>query len=411
MSHRLPSLDVFRGATVAAMLLVNNPGHWGEATQFAQLRHAPWNGLTFTDLIFPFFLFAVGISLVLSFERRLQEGENRRRLLRHVLSRSAILVGLGLVQNRFGILLSGGLSSPHALLDARIPSVLFRIGLVYFLASLVQLYLPRWRSMFALSLVLLLGYGLLLTRVSIPGFGMPDLSIPLRASDGSYHAVYSNLCAYVDTRVFGIHCLLHVSDPKTGVLLWAFDPEGLVSTLGAVVTSLLGVATGRALLASIHGEEGAKDGALPPFLLRWILSSCCLIALGVLSRHWIDWNKRLWTPSYVVATAGAALLVFALLRAWLDRRGPVKLVQPFVWYGRNAITAFFFSSLLATASVYLRVPFGSHTGQAIKRFLYEQYFASWAGPLWGSLLYALGVVVLWAVICGELHRRRRYWKI
>jgi predicted acyltransferase len=86
-------------------------------------------------------------------------------------------------------------------------------------------------------------------------------------------------------------------------------------------------------------------------------------------------------------------------------------VQPFVWYGRNAITAFFFSSLLATASVYLRVPLGPHAGQAIKRFLYQQLFASWAGPLWGSLLYAIGVVVLWALICGELHRRRKYWKI
>ncbi|HKI84641.1 MAG TPA: DUF5009 domain-containing protein, partial [Candidatus Krumholzibacteria bacterium] len=391
MSRRLPSLDVFRGATVAAMLLVNNPGHWGEATQFAQLRHADWNGLTFTDLIFPFFLFAVGISLVLSFERRLREGADRRSLLRHVLSRSAILVGLGLVQNRFGILLAGGLLSPHALLDARIPSVLFRIGLVFFLASLVQLYLPRWRSLLALSFVLLLGYGLLLTRVSIPGFGMPDLALPLRASDGSYHAVFSNLCAYVDTKVFGIRCLLHVSDPETGALLWAFDPEGLVSTLGAVVTALLGVATGRALLASMRGEREATGPAPAWFLPRWILFALFLVALGILSRHWIDWNKRLWTPSYVLATAGAALLFFTLLRAWLDGRGPTKLVQPLVWYGRNAITAFFFSSLLATASVYLHVPFGPHSGQLIKRFLYEQLFASWSGPLWGSLLYALGV--------------------
>ncbi len=273
MSRRLSSLDVFRGATVAAMLLVNNPGRWGESTQFTQLRHAPWNGLTFTDLIFPFFLFAVGVSLVLSFDRRLQEGASRRELLRHVLSRSAILAGLGLVQNRFGVLLSGGLLSPHAILDARIPSVLFRIGLVFLLASLVHLFVTRRRTLVMLSLAVLVGYGLLLTRVAIPGFGPPDLALPLRASDGSYHAVFSNLCAYVDTKVFGIHCLHHLSDPSSGALLWAFDPEGLLSTLGAVVTTLLGVLTGRALLSS------------PRAIWRWVLFALFLLSLGILSRQ------------------------------------------------------------------------------------------------------------------------------
>ncbi len=113
----------------------------------------------------------------------------------------------------------------------------------------------------------------------------------------------------------------------------------------------------------------------------------------------------------MLVTAGAALLTFTLLRAWLDERPPSRFSRPFAWYGRNAITAFFFSSLMATASIYLPVPFGPHAGQPLKRFLYDQLFANWAGPLVGSLLYAVGVVVLWALICGELHRRRMYWKI
>ena len=137
-----------------------------------------------------------------------------------------------------------------------------------------------------------------------------------------------------------------------------------------------------------------------------------LIALlGLLAAQWIPWNKRLWTPSYVLWTAGLATLLLAALRLALDGGHWTRGHQPFEWYGRNAITAFFYSSLAATLSVRLSIPFGPDTGMPLKRFVYEKLFASWAGPLNGSLLYALMVVVIWALVVGEMHRRRYYWKI
>lgn len=412
MQTRQLSLDVFRGLTVAAMLLVNNPGRWGTATQYSQLRHAAWNGVTFTDLVFPFFLFVVGISLTLSTARRSGDESSRAEIWTHVLRRSGILIALGLFQNRFGILLAGGLFDLGSLLDARIPSVLFRIGLCYLLGMLLHTALKRTRSLLAAFVALLLGYGVLLKYLPIPGFGSPDLEFPLRDSSGVYHAVFSNLCSWVDTQVLGIRCLHHLSEASTGHLIWAFDPEGLLSTLGALATTLLGVVVGRLWIRERAAASEAPSAAIAlPTPARWILAALGLLLLGWITSWWIPWNKRLWTPSYVLWTGGFAVLILSALRYLLDSRRWRYGYEPFEWYGRNAITAFFYSSLAATLSIHLSIPFGPDSGMPLKRFVYERMLASWAGPLHGSLLYAILVVIAWGLICGEMHRRRYYWKI
>jgi predicted acyltransferase len=255
-------------------------------------------------------------------------------------------------------------------------------------------------------LLLLAAYGAVLKWWPVPGFGPPDLDLPLRAGDGSYHAVFSNLCSWIDTRVFGVRCLHHVSDAATGALIWAFDPEGLLSTLGALATTLLGVLAGRS-----WWNEAGHDLAGSSRLRRWLAAGLALLLLGWLAQGWIPWNKRLWTPSYVLWSGGFAILTLAALRSLLDGGRWSWGYQPFEWYGRNAITAFFYSSLAATAMVHLSIPFGPDTGMPLQRFVYERLYASWAGPLHGSLFYAISVVVVWALICGEMHRRRQYWKI
>lgn len=365
--ERLLSLDVFRGLTVAAMLLVNNPGTWGAI--YDPLEHAAWHGWTPTDLIFPFFLFIVGVSMAFSLLARRERGDAPGPLFARAAKRGAILMLLGLLLAAF----------PYYNLDLahlRLPGVLQRIGLAFILASAVALF-ARPRAQAAIAATLLLGYWAAMTLVPVPGGRAGDLG-----KDG-------NLAAYVDRVVLGTNHL------------WAsartWDPEGLLSTLPAVATVLLGLFAGRWMRA----ERSASDR-----LVGLFLAGNAALVTGLAWDAAFPINKQLWTSSYVLFTAGMALHTLAVCYWLVDVRGWRRWAMPFAWFGMNAIFAFFFSGVMARLLVMIKVD-----GEPLKSVIFERAFASWLPRHDASLAFALCFVALWTAIVWVMHRRRWYLKV
>jgi predicted acyltransferase len=365
--ERLLSLDVFRGLTVAAMLLVNNPGTWSAV--YAPLEHAEWHGWTPTDLIFPFFLFIVGVSMAYSLLPRLERGDAAGRLFGRAARRSAILIGLGLLLAAF----------PYYTLDLahlRLPGVLQRIGLAFLLASAVVLF-ARPRAQAAVAAALLLGYWAAMKLVPVPGFGAGNLS-----KDG-------NLAAYVDRAILGTSHL------------WAsartWDPEGLLSTLPAVATVLLGVFAGRWM----RSERAPAER-----LVGLFLAGSAAVVAGWAWDAAFPINKNLWTSSYVLFTAGLGMHALGVCYWLVDVRGRRRWAMPFAWFGMNAIFAFFFSGVMARLLNLVKVD-----GRPIKQVIFEGAFDSWLPAHDASLAFALCFVALWTGIVWAMHRRRWYWKV
>ncbi len=367
---RLVSLDAFRGATIAGMILVNNPGSWSYV--YAPLRHAEWHGWTPTDLIFPFFLFIVGVAMPISFGKRLSRGDSRRELMKHVVRRSAILFGLGLFMALFPTFSHWG--------TLRIMGVLQRIGVVYLIASFLYLALNQ-RGRWAAVAALLLGYWALMTLVPVPGFGAGNLS-----AEG-------NLGAFLDRLILGQNHLWR-QDP--------WDPEGLFSTLPAVATTLLGIFTGEWLRSDRGGMQKVRG---------LLLAAVVGIVAGLLWHQLFPINKNLWTSSYVVFTAGMALLIFGLFYWAIDVRGWRAWSKPFVVYGMNAIAVFVASGLLTRTLTRWRVPIEGGETTSAYTWIYQNVFASWAGPLNGSLAFAISYILFWLAIIWILYWRRIFIKI
>ena len=229
-STRLKSVDVFRGMTIVAMILVNNPGSWG--TTYWPLKHAEWHGWTPTDLVFPFFLFIVGVAIVLALKGRVDGGTPRGPLVVKVVKRSAILFGLGLFLTGYPFGLFGPRGFGELLETWRIPGVLQRIAICYLVVSLLVLFC-RVRSLKILTVAFLVGYWALMTLVPVPGLGTPDIDDP-----------GGHLSAWIDRAVFGDHVWVYAK---------VYDPEGLLSTLPAFATTLFGVFAGLLITSSRFG--------------------------------------------------------------------------------------------------------------------------------------------------------------
>jgi len=372
-SGRLLSLDVFRGLTIAGMILVNNPGSWSAV--YWPLAHADWHGWTPTDLIFPFFLFAVGASIALALAPRLERHESRRPLLLRIASRSAILFALGLF-------LAGFPSFDFA--SIRIPGVLQRIAVCYLVAAL--LFVATWgRRQIAVTtavmLALLLGYWALMTLLPVPGFGPGDLG-----KEG-------NLAAYIDRAVLGPH-------------IWraakVYDPEGILSTLPAIATTLAGVLVGEWL----RGQRplGSKAAGMAA-------AGVAATAAGLAWDRWFPINKALWTSSYVVFTAGAALVVLAACFWMVEIQRWRRWATPFVVFGTNAIAAFVLSTFVARLLLLVTVPSGTGAPLSLHRWLYTHLFLPWAAPANASLFFAIAYVLLWLALLSPLYRRRLFIRI
>jgi predicted acyltransferase len=365
------SLDVFRGITIAGMVLVNNPGTWGAI--YSPLKHAEWHGWTPTDLIFPFFLFIVGISITLAFARRVETGDDQYDLLLKVCKRSAIIFALGLFLNGF----------PYFdLAEIRIPGVLQRIAVCYFVASIIFLK-TSWRTQAFIAVSLLLVYWVLMTVVPVPGFGAGDLG-----KEG-------NLAAYLDRWLLGRHIW------KGGVV---FDPEGLLSTMPAIATTLNGILTGHWLRSNRTPLEKA---------VGMFFAGACAVAVGWAWHFFFPINKSLWTSSYVVFTAGMALQLLAICYWLVDIKGYRTWAKPFVIFGVNALALFVFSGLLARLMTdkHWQLPRVNGSMGNLQTFIYEHLFASWATPINASLLYALTYILFWLLLMWLLYRKNIYIKV
>lgn len=364
---RLLSLDAFRGLTIAAMLLVNDPGSWSYV--YPPLDHAEWNGWTPTDLIFPFFLFIVGISLTLSFARRLEQGASRRDLLRKVLTRGAIIWALGLALAGF---------PRYDLSTIRIMGVLARIGVVYLATGVIYLTTGTRAQRWIIA-GLLVGYWAVMTLVPVPGYGAGILERQ------------GNLAQYVDAVVLGAH-------------RWKpdWDPEGIMSTFPAIATCLLGIQWGRWL----QSEKSATDKALGMFV-----GGALGMAAGEIWSIWFPINKNLWSSSYVLFTAGYALMVFAVFYYFIEIRGRSRWAGPLLVYGSNSILVFVLSGLFARILILTKVAAGEGTTVSLYTWLYTHAFQPWAGNYNGSLAFALTYVLLFFAVMLVLYRRKWFVRI
>lgn len=351
---RFASVDALRGITVAAMLLVNNPGSWSHV--FAPLQHARWHGCTLTDLVFPFFLVIVGVSIALGVVPRVEQGADRGALTRTVLTRALRILGLGLLLH---LLAWWWLDLPHY----RPWGVLQRIGLCFAAAGAVAIWL-RPRTQWALLLALLIGYAALLAA-------------------GGTLAPWLNLPSRVDTALFGP--LLYQYDAATGQ---GHDPEGLVSTSGALASTLIGLQAGALL----------RSGRIRQLLV----GAGLLLGLGALWALWLPFNKNLWTPSYVLWTAGWAFAALGLAHVLIDRRGWPALGRRF---GVNAITAYAGSSAMVLAMM------ASGSWGWLHTHVFDRWITPLAGAQSASLAMALAFVALWWLPMAWMGRRKIYLKI
>ena len=363
---RLLSLDAFRGLTVAGMILVNNPGDWGHI--YAPLEHEPLNGWTPNDLIFPFFLFIVGVSVTYA----LGDTKTQQGVIGKILKRSLTLFLLGLFLNFF---------PKFDISTVRIPGVLQRIALVYLACSLIFLKTTPRQQLYILG-GLLVGYWLLLTVVPVPGVGYANLEPT------------TNLAAWLDRTVI---TPAHVYKPAK---VW--DPEGLLSTLPAISTGMLGLLTGTWL----RSNRPATDK------VAWLFTAGCGLTLGgLLWGGFFPINKALWTSSYVLLAGGLAMLGLALCYWLVDIRTGFARdyrwgILPFVAFGVNAITVFFLSGLIPRVMSLIKVGGVSGSPVGLKEYLYQTFVAPpFADPQMASLAGALTFVLIWFVILWIMYRK------
>ena len=364
------SLDLFRGATIAAMILVNNAGD--DPNSYWPLRHAEWNGWTPTDLIFPFFLFIVGVAMAYSFSSRLQRGETRQKLLGHVLRRGLVLFALGLFLN--------GFPNHYYWSSWRVYGVLQRIAVCYVISAILALWLKR-RGWILAVVTCLAGYWIVMRFVPVPGFGVPTHDIPLLDPD-------RNLIAWLDRKLLAGH----LYDGTR-------DPEGVISTIPAIATSLLGLLTGD-WLRSAHSARKKAAG----MVLFGILG----IVAGEVLNLWFPINKNLWTSSYVLLTAGIALICLALCYWILDvQQWRGRWTKFFLVFGMNPIAAYVFAEMISHTLDRLRAAGGTNWQESA----YQHLFAPLAHPANASLLYAVVFVLMCWAAMWVLDRRGIFLKI
>jgi predicted acyltransferase len=436
---RVLSIDVLRGLTIALMILVNDPGDW--AHTYTQLDHAKWNGFTVTDFVFPNFLFLVGASIIFSLQSRIARGDSKKTLALHILRRASLIFAIKMFLTAF----------PYFhYTHFRIYGVLTRIALCYLVAGLICLVTQRARTLIAITAALLIGYWILMRFVPIPGLGTPTHDFPILDPD-------RNLTAWLDRAISAFtQRTIH-----TGTLYeHTRDPEGLLSTLPAIATTLLGSITAlwlrrvpydrRGLTAPVMGSVSypnttsptnpttpnacrSERSEEPPHLARTtpaisatrclnglIASGVLAIAAGLLWNLSFPINKNLWTSSYVLFSAGWSLLTLALcywlidMRRLNDTRVGKALLWPWLVFGSNAITAFVVSNLIVKIMLWIKVSDSfSTTGKPVTAWLwtYHHLFARNGSTNVTSLAFAIAVVAACFLPNWLLWRKRIFLKV
>ncbi len=352
-AHHVESLDVFRGLTVAAMILVNNPGDW--TAVFQPLLHAYWTGWTFADLVFPWFIFVMGAAMPFAFSRRRAGGLSMRHIYRRILRRAVLLIALGVVLNAVSAWPDAG--------PLRYPGVLQRIALAYLIAAPIVLHadLAGWATA---TVVLLAAHWALITLVPFGGYSAGTLSPD------------HNLPRYVDAMIFGSHAMTA-----------PIDPEGLLGTMTAAATALCGALAGEAL------RRLTTDRAR----LRWLAGGgAAALVLGLLWSTRLPISKPLWTGSFVLVTSGLGALALASVYYIVDVRDWRGWARPFVWLGVNPLVIYFLSEVVG------------HLQTRPKSWLYWTILEPSMArePELASLLFGIAFVSFWIVVALVLYRRQ-----
>ena len=350
---RLLSLDAFRGATIALMVLVNNAGDGNHV--YAPFEHAEWNGWTPTDVVFPSFLWIAGVAMTLSLGKRLETGASRVNLMLQALRRSAVLYVLGLLVYLY----------PHFdFATTRFMGVLQRIAICYLIGSAIYLSTSvRGQIVWIVSLLCL--YWVLMVFAPVPGYGAGRLDVE------------GNFAHYVDRIVLGVH---NYRATKT------WDPEGIVSTLPSIATLLFGILAGHIL--RLRREVAERTVWL-------LLAGNLLIAAGLICNIWLPINKKLWTTSFCLFMAGLDFVMFAMFLWWIDARGNRRGLKSFTILGMNAIAVYMASELIDETL----------SATHVRKWLFDTVFAPIASPMNASLLYAVVYVLLMFGIAYGMYRR------
>ena len=356
--------------TIAGMVLVNNPGTWSAI--YSPLKHAEWHGATPTDYIFPFFLFIVGVAIPLALGRRIEQGVAKDAYLK-IFRRAAIIFLLGLFLAAFPF---------FDLANLRIPGVLQRIGVCYLIASLIFLH-ADWKKLSIIAAVLLFVYWALMTLIPVPGCEVTTINDKA-----------CNLAAYLDRLILGEN---HIWKQAK-----VFDPEGILSTIPAVVTTISGILTGIWLKSNRSDLE--KVGGI-------FFGGVCLVALGWYWNLFFPWNKSLWTSSYVLYTSGLALCFLGFCYWLIDIKGYKKWSKPFVIFGVNALALFVFSGLLTKTLSLIKVPAPDGKTVSLYNWIYQNAFLRFAEPINASLMFAVSYILLWLFLMWLLYRKRIFIKV
>lgn len=426
--------------TIAGMVLVNNPGTWSAI--YGPLKHAEWHGITPTDYIFPFFLFIVGAAIPIALGKRLADGLDRSVYVK-IITRAVKIFALGILMSMIPFFAFGDTALPQivkiilmlvfaaalffyliekklvaAILAGaaaltflflwlggtqfvwynfggmRIPGVLQRIAVCYLIVSLIYLK-TTWKQQVLIAIGLLLGYWLLMTSIPVPGCDVATVNDKA-----------CNLAAWLDRTIL------------TEAHMWrsakVFDPEGILSTLPALATTISGVLTGT-WLTSPSSETIAEDGqpirSKTDKALGLFFMGTVLLAIGWSWSLVFPLNKSLWTSSYVVYTSGLALLTLGFCYFVIDLKGYKKWAKPFVIFGMNALALFVFSGIMARMLGLIKVAGPEGKEISLQQWIFSTFFLSWAEPINASLAYAIVFILFWLFLMGLLYRRRILIKV
>jgi predicted acyltransferase len=395
LKQRFYSLDVFRGATVTFMILVNNPGSWSYI--YAPLEHAPWHGATPTDLVFPFFLFAVGNALAFVLPKYEESGDGG--FLQKVFTRTLLIFAIGLFLNWFPFIKWSGnhlvlrhwsdpVDSTNQGAEAtgvRILGVLQRIALAYCFASLI-VYYGKLKGAFVISAIILLGYWALCLLLGMTG---------------DPYSIHGYFGTGVDKAVLGV---AHMYKGEG----FAFDPEGLASTLPAIVQVIFGYFVGQYIV---------EKGKTTEMLSGLFVVGCVLVFTGFCWDMVLPINKKIWSSSFVLYTTGVAILVLCVLMYTIEIRGKNGPWSRFFdVFGKNALFIFVISGILPRVYGLFRIADGMGANGAIrykglKEWMYDHLFSPAFGPMNGSLLYAIFNIFLLWVVCYSLDKKKIYIRV
>ena len=364
---RVFALDILRGITIIGMILVNTPGSW--TYTYSPLLHAPWHGCTVADLVFPFFLFIMGLSMSLSMSKYGNSSFNDYKpLIGKVLKRGAMLFLIGLFLNTF---------PQFNLLEIRIPGVLQRIALVFVISAFI-LFRFNILQQYLISASILISYWLIMIFVPVPNTHITGIETS------------ENLAAWVDSQLLMGH-------------MWNFtktwDPEGILSTFPAIVSGLLGISLGLRMFRS------QKEGSLNVKFL--LIEGFAFIGLGMIWHQFFPINKSLWTSSYVLLTTGIGYLIWISLFWLLDmKKWRSSILNPIKSFGMNAITSYGLS--IMTASILYTISVGDTNAYD---WIYQQFFNSWLDPYLASLMFAITFIVVMYLPIGWMDRKKIYLKV